>query len=221
VLCGGGLITDAAPAVYGLCTPATPSDGGKLTPLSTYATLFGPRATGGLKDDPADVIVAGVYAPPSPFQTVVSDDSLLCGGASCTVLGHSCSSPSDASLFGDPAVRLDAVVTATGGLSRSICESNDDAFASDLEKRIGAALGDACVPGALADPFFPDCTIEVNGDAIHRCADGGSPCWTVEADPACPTQIDPSDGSGQTLHLRLVGASPDDATGSCRVLVPA
>jgi hypothetical protein len=220
VLCGGGLITDAA-AVYGQCSPATPSDGGKLTDLAIYDALFtAPRSAGGIKDDPADLVVAGLYAPPTPFYTIASDDSAGCGGASsCTILGHSCSSASDASLFGDPAVRLDAIVGVTGGLWHSICDGSYDAFASDLQNRIGAALGDACVPGALADPMKPDCLVEIDGQAISSCSSGDPPCWVVEADPACPGQIDPTDGLGQTLHLRIVGASTDAATASCKVLV--
>jgi hypothetical protein len=42
----------------------------------------------------------------------------------------------------------------------------------------------------------------------------------VEADPSCPQQIDPRDGSVQQLHMRVVSAPLDQVSASCRLLVP-
>ena len=197
-----GALTDAS-AVYEDRHAATSADGGKLTDIGTYETLVTqPRVFGGLKDDSADLVVAGLYAPTTPFYTLTSDDPVACdGAASCTILGHSCSSSTDSTLYGEPAVRLDAVVKGANGLQHTICDDSYDGFANDLLNRIGSQLGNACIPGAIADLQQPDCTVTVGNGPLPRCASGsGPPCWLIEADPGCPTQIDPTDGSGQTLH---------------------
>jgi hypothetical protein len=225
VLCGGGLIADG-PAVYdGTCRPAAASDGGKLIDVQTYVDLFTRvRAAGGIKDDPADVVVAALDAPPTPFLVQIATGSDVCGQgvATCSVVGHSCAAPSDSAFFGDPAVRLDAVIQGGGGLSRSICETPYDALSSDLLTRVEAsASGNACLPGAIADVGAADCTVTVDDLPVARCTGivGGERCWLIDPDPRCPQQTDPRDGSTQQLHMRIVAAPLDQVKASCRFLV--
>jgi hypothetical protein len=224
VLCGGGLVTDA-PAIYEGCRPATFSDGGKLVDLSSYVDLLGrPRDHGGIKADPADVVLAGLYAPPTPFIVGQASGAEQCGAgaSSCAALQPSCLSPTDETHHGDPAVRLDTLVTMLGGVSRSICDDSYAPFIADLRARLEAATGgNACIPGALADPRAPDCAVFLGDESILPC-DGplqSGRCWLLDVDPTCPAQVDPRDGTTQQLRMRVLSAPLDAVAASCRVLV--
>jgi hypothetical protein len=220
VLCGGGLISNNAGS-YESCRPAIPADGGQLVDLSTYLDLLGkPRAAGGIKDDPADVLVAGLYGPPTPFITAWASGAACGGVAACTLMVHSCQAPSDPLLYGDPGVRLNTLFQATGGLSHPICDTSYEPFAEELSARVtAAATGNACIPGAVADPGAPACTVTYAGTTVPLCDAGqGGVCWTAESDPSCPVQVDPRDGTLQTLHLRVLEAPADQVSATCVVL---
>ena len=111
------------------CTPAT-SPPGKLNDVSTYITYFTEAAiAGGLKDDPRDVVLFAFDAAAQPFDVELQDttSTLPCSpisGTCAVTLQHSCVSSIDADFFGDPAVRLDAVISAaTQGQQSSICDA--------------------------------------------------------------------------------------------------
>jgi hypothetical protein len=143
IFCDGALVADAAPMSYASCTPATPAEGSKLTDLNKYINfLTQPDSKGGVKDDPRDVLVAAIAAPPAPFATEAGTGPEICdqGTTTCTLLSHSCVSP-DATFFGNPAVRLNAVVeSAPNHLFHSMCDLDYGAPMQALAARIGAAL---------------------------------------------------------------------------------
>ena len=221
--CDGDLIGEQ-PARYTTCRPANAGDGGRLVEVSIYQALFGaPLGQGGAKADPGDVVIAGLHAPDAPVEVVAASGAAACGpgAGSCAALAHSCVQSDDASVFGDPAVRLHTLVAAGGGVSRSICEPSYRPFADELVARVeAAAVGAACVPGALVDPDAADCTVSVRGDSLRRCGapEDGGPCWRVVEDRGCVEQVDPRDGTTQRRRLQLNGLERAGAAARCRVL---
>jgi hypothetical protein len=96
------------------CRPWTVAEGSKLIDVQKYVDFFTrPASMGGVKADPTDVILMAIAAPATPFATIVTSPCAdQVNTASCPILAHSCTSTSNAQLFGDPAVRLSAVVNA-------------------------------------------------------------------------------------------------------------
>ena len=94
---------------------------GKLYDIGRYVDLFSkPRAQGGLKVDPADVLLVGIDAPEKPFEIILADPSSGNDGKpfeECARLNentsplcmpelqHSCQSTQNGAFFGDPASR--------------------------------------------------------------------------------------------------------------------
>jgi hypothetical protein len=220
--CDGLFPLPAAPvASFASCQPAKREDGGRLADLAKYQAFFGnDNLHGGLKASPADVVLAAVRAPPQPFGTEIGETPDVCGQgvSSCTQLSHSCVAIDDGTFTGDPAVRLDALVSALGGLTRSICEGSYAPFANDLGTRIRTATtGVGCIPGAVANPSAPDCTISASGVAVPRCGAGTNPCWRVQSSDACPEQLDPRTGALQRLQIVFDGVVTDEQ-GTCKIL---
>jgi len=144
VACEGALITAEAPKSYSSCTAATPAQGGKLTDLAKYIQFFSqPESKGGVKADPRDVVFALIAAPPTPVVvgTGVGPDICGSGTSSCPIIGHSCSSPVDSAFFGDPGVRVDAVMQQIPDhTNASICDSDDALFVTAIGDRIKAGV---------------------------------------------------------------------------------
>jgi hypothetical protein len=142
ISCDGALVSDT-PQMYATCTPATPAQGGKLVDLQKYINFFSAtKAKGGVKDDPRDVILGAIDAPSMPFFTQTATGTEVCGTgvSSCATLGHSCISPADANFFGDPAVRINAVLEANLNYRiSSICDTDYKSVLSDLGNEIGTA----------------------------------------------------------------------------------
>ncbi len=136
-------LPDTAPATYTSCQPATTAQGGKLSSLDKYTSFLGrPKSEGGVKDDPRDVVLAVIDAPSFPVGVTAGSSAAVCGTeTTCPVLGHSCSNPSDAASFADPAVRINALVTATSGFRASICD--DEQGYSIALAAIGKKIVDA------------------------------------------------------------------------------
>jgi hypothetical protein len=141
-----------------MCAPApNPGGGGpgQLYDVSRYTDFFArPAAQGGVKTDPADVILAAIAPPAEPVQVILANPGTP-GGQSyqpCSPLNEqsnppcvpviqvSCHNQQNPVFFGDPTVRLKAVVQAAGGLAASICDADYSAVLAQLASRIAARL---------------------------------------------------------------------------------
>ena len=215
------------------CQPAPNVDGkgpGKLFDVSRYIDLFTrPRAMGGLKDDPANVVLVSIAAPSDAVETILTDpqqpwdsrDYVTCAvlqdkgavGPWCVpTLQRSCRNLANRTFFGDPAVRLNAVVAAAK--NHAIMPICDDDYSDALAgiANLGLShLSECCLPVALpADPGAPggvatDCVVKQSvgvGDAtvtteLISCAGnpGLYPCWRIESRSNCAA------GSPQSLGV--------------------
>jgi hypothetical protein len=189
------------------CAPLTAAEGGKLYDVNRYVRLFSSdRAHGGLKDDPAGVLLLSIAPPPTPFITMVT---MPCGDQantqSCMVLSHSCVAPNDVTFFGDPAVRIDTVVRSTfNGIQASICDADFSPALDKMAATMAGRMGGGCLPGALVENYDSTCTVTVDGQHVRSCAEGPAPCWGVSDDATCPARETP-DGGTQKRRVSVTG----------------
>lgn len=225
VSCGGAPLDGGG--TFGDCAPRPTSAGGKLFDVGRYLRLFAAdRAHGGVKDDPNDVVVVSLAAPPSPFAVELSQPGVAgCPAGSalpCATLEPSCVNASDSSILGDPAVRIHAVVSALGNsVESSICDGDYGQAIDAAMGLMGERMRPGCLPGALVEPDSPDCTVTMvtadGSQQLPSCHAAPSPCWDVSSDPECPAEIDPA---GRPQHLRLAGYGiPDGAQLSAQCLL--
>jgi hypothetical protein len=196
----------------------------------------------GLKADPAEVFVAGLFAPPTPVTielrapqgSATQIPSLV---HSCSYTGADINGDGIPDLeVGDPAVRLQALVDAFGdhATASTICEQDLSGGLSRFADLMKTALGDPCIAGTLTDVdpgaagTQAACVASVvsNADqpderraALPRCSPDdatakNAPCWRLAFDPVgCP--------SGDHALLAVVGDDklPDGARlrASCAV----
>jgi hypothetical protein len=199
------------------CTSATMTAGGKLSDVQKYIDFFTlPASSGGVKVAPDDVMLVSFTAPPTPFQTIVGnpstympcDPGVAVDGTRCAVLlQHSCSDPNAMDYFGDPAVRINQVVSAARSSQQtSICESDYTAAFQQLGKSIQSKLAVSCLPAPLVDPSHPRCTVEdvtqaadgsLSNAPIPACSDAAPPCWKLVTNTLCTPQ------NGQQLTLTV------------------
>ena len=95
-----------------------------------------------MKADPSDVIVASIAPPPTPFGTTIA---MPCPydptATSCAYVSHSCVAATDPHFFGDPTVRLSAVVqSALTTQTSSLCDDDFSTPLADLAQKIIARL---------------------------------------------------------------------------------
>ena len=122
------------------CRPLNMADGGKLFDAQRYIDFF--AKPGGVKADPSDVILASIAAPPLPIGiTVTSPCADQTNTTSCPILDHSCVSTTNATFFGDPALRLTTVVQAAYTSSvNSLCDTDYTPAVDDVAQKIIARL---------------------------------------------------------------------------------
>jgi hypothetical protein len=121
------------------CRPLTMAEGGKLIDVQKYIDFF--TTGGGVKADPRDVILAAIAAPPAPVATRLTTASCGANVTQCAYLDQSCVSATDPQLFGDPAVRLSAVVNAAPNSQlTSMCDGDDRPPLQTLAQMIAARL---------------------------------------------------------------------------------
>jgi hypothetical protein len=175
------------------CTSYDLSNGGKLTDLKTYTDFFTkPAAQGGVKPDPNDVILVGITAPSDPVGVTVQMPCVQQSSvASCPVLNHSCIAATDPNFFGDPAVRVNAVVKGAKHSSlTSICDTDYTAAIKSLGDLIISQIGVGCLNSPIANRAdgTPDCvvtdvTTKSDGSQVSTevpsCAENNNqvPCW--------------------------------------------
>ncbi|MSP58756.1 MAG: hypothetical protein EXR72_00155 [Myxococcales bacterium] len=204
---------------------AAPNPGGagpgKLYDISRYINFFTrPFTQGGVKLNPSDVLLVGLDAPAEPVRVILSNpgsSAKECGQVNdassppCVpVVQPSCQNNAQPEFFGDPAVRINAVINAAANHRiSSICDQDFTPALDGLAQLIVSNLGTGCIPAALPDPNNPVCTVEdvthsADGHTIVleivRCTAPNSskyyPCWRVEKSDQCA-------GSPQGLGLTI------------------
>ncbi len=219
-----GIACDGKPLTGGDLPPTSncaPVVGGPLFDVSRYASLF---ASGGIKQSAVDVLLVGIFAPPAPVAvSVTSPCADQVNTPSCPILDHSCVSSNNPLFFGDPGVRLDAVLSASpGAITASICDSDYSPTMDALVDGLGARMRAGCLPGAVVDALDPGCTVTVDGIDTSRCdTEGRLPCWDLADDGGCPPRATPA-GSTQQLRFIVEGAAPHAViSATCPLYEPA
>jgi hypothetical protein len=208
-------------------TPMTdrcvPVAGGPLYDLNRYIDLFTkPRDLGGIKDAPGDVVVLSLAAPPLPVAAELTQPCAdQVNTPSCAMLQHSCVSPISPGFFGDPAVRLHAVVQATASpVESSICLTDYTTALDGLADAMGSSMRGGCLPGAVVDLLDIQCNVTLDGTVVTRCGDGHLPCWAIDQDGLCAPHLTLA-GDPQQLRLEVQGAPPSSAiVATCPLYVP-
>jgi hypothetical protein len=132
----------------------------------------------------------------------------MVGTQTCAVLlGHSCNASTD--FFGDPAVRINQVITSVSADNAqsitSICAQDYTAALTSLGMKIVSKIGIACLSSPITDINNPDCVVEDRSnaddsvvDSITECPAGATmpqPCWHYEENLMCAQVINPLNGS--------------------------
>jgi hypothetical protein len=195
IQCNGMPLTGQATSGNMGCSSYDLSNGGKLIDLKQYIDFFTkPAALGGIKADPNDVILLGISAPADPVGVTIT---MPCMGQpntpSCPILNHSCIAQSDPNFFGDPAVRLNAVVnSAKNHAQASICDTDYTAAMQKLGDLIISSIGAGCLNSPIANrpDGHPDCVVtdvttlsdgSTSTKEVPSCAENNHvvPCWQV------------------------------------------
>jgi len=244
-----GVSCDGMPAPEGpsngpftTCGPTPAMMDASLTEydVSRYVDLF--NTPGVVKGDPTnDIILVAIDPPVTPFSTILATVNTGVGkapspsyvpcdaiGPSCVVaLQHSCQNTAQPAFFGDPPVRLEAVLQSQHlHESANICGQDPTQppdYSTALQQvasLISSSLKPGCVPAPLPDPANPDCTVEdvtthsdgsVEQHSIESCATtmGALPCWTAVMDPRCAPPASPQSISIQIDRPSGYSAPPD------------
>jgi hypothetical protein len=122
------------------CRPLAQADGGKLIDVQKYIDFFTQPV--GVKADPSDVILMSIAAPPTPFAwSIVMPCADQVNTSQCPILSHSCIAATDSRFFGDPGVRLAAVVGAAyTSQQSSMCDTDYSPAIAGLAQKIIARL---------------------------------------------------------------------------------
>jgi hypothetical protein len=177
-----------------MCRGATAAAGGKLFEMHRFVDFFTkPTSAGGVKDDSNAVLLEALAGPSTPVETILAVPTTspwqTCAGppsTSCYVeTQHSCLNASDATVSGDPAVRIDELLRNVAQHDRgSICDGDFSAGLSRLANMIAASRLGGCIGGVI-DATAPRCSVMVNGVPISQCGTAGVPCWRVQAQSGC------------------------------------
>jgi hypothetical protein len=205
----GGPLNNCVPAPNptGNLAGAPPMGQGKCYDVQRYIDFFTqPKSNGGVKADPSDVILVGITAPETPVQVILANIKAPVGpyqtcpgpvdpsGSGCAVvLQHSCISPANTAFFGDPAVRIRAVINSIANSQHkqntSICDQDYTSALQSIGTVVGAtSSGSGCVAGMFQDPTNPQCTVTLDGNPLPRCDSGMFPCWKIQTSSTCGTQ---------------------------------
>ena len=186
-------ISATTPGTYTNCQPRT---GSFLQDPGAYVQFLDTVA------DPSQVVLAAIAGDP---KTTISTSTVTPSGGSDVDIDPSCTAQvAGASVTADPAIRLNAVLTAFGdhGLFQSACQADYTASLQAFAFRIGQVMG-PCLDGPIAtadrDATVPGlqlgCTAKtVDGTELRPCQmldantpdpAGPSPCIWYEPDPTC------------------------------------
>jgi hypothetical protein len=235
--CDGMLLPSTPQASFQSCVPATAAQGGKLSDVNKYINFFTqPSTKGGVKANPRDVILASIMGPPTPVGSESVSGAQVCGQGvtSCTNISHSCVAPDNAAFFGDPSVRLSAVINAAMNKQiTSICDTDYKTALEGIGQKIVSALQPSCLTSPIKDPNNPDCVVEdvtiVAGEEQRRglpyCPDapGTFPCWQLKTIDKCNPVCNPVDLKNQRIGVEINRngqPAPDNTTAqvSCNTI---
>ncbi len=175
----------------------------------------------GLKTDPKQVIVGGIFGPPEPLAVeLVTPPG---GGTPVPALTHVCMYQGQQGVeAADPAARLRDLLDEFPDRSElaTICQPNLSTSLARIGDLFRRSLGTGCVEAPLADVdpgtagLQVDCVVEdlvgSAATAVASCeaSPGARPCWQLETDAAAC-------GSAPPPNLKLVvqrAVAPDPAT---------
>jgi hypothetical protein len=215
---------------------------GKQYDIQRYIDFFTkPLLQGGIKNDPSDVILVGIDAPAEPFQVILSNPGTpggtpysQCGQLNETsnppcvpVLQHSCQDPSQPVFFGDPAVRLNTVISlAMNHDLESICATDYTPAMQKIGGLIVSAIGGGCIPSCVVDvnnmpnTMTPDCAVQVatvdntgvtTTTVLTQCNGNNMfPCWQLDVKTTCAATSPQS--AGITVNWGPGGTAPPSTT---------
>jgi hypothetical protein len=201
------------------CVPAS-NPPGKCYDVHRYIEFFA--------NLPKDVLLAGIIGPTTDIESILANPNtqppgpyVACSGpvdgkTCAVVLQHSCIDPQNSAFFGDPAVRISAVIGSVPPMNQQLASICDQpGYKSALEgigNLINNKRGLGCIDSPFADASNPDCTVEDVGirtlatiDEIPRCdrSGGATPCWHLVSKAMCPS-ICVSDGDpGQHFGITI------------------
>jgi len=235
VLCSdGGATTDAMNEVgpKGGCRPN--DDSPYLTKVADYAVFLQ-----GLRQDPKDVFVAAIAAPPEPFATELRAPTG--SNAAIPSLAHSCSYVGGAGEVevGDPPARLKFFLDQfpDRNVLTSICQQDQSTNLIQIASALRTLAGDPCIQGALSDidavapGTQPRCTVlsvtDPDGPArtekvlpICTPEDASAtnpPCWHITTDATgCPNR----DHFKLTIEGEATLTSDTHVVASCLIDAP-
>jgi hypothetical protein len=210
-----GKALDGNPIDSSSCEPVT---GGPLFDVKRYADLFG---NNGVKSNGSDVLLVSLSAPPTPVVVNVTQPCIdQVNTPSCPALGHSCAVSPNGPLFGDPGVRLHAVMASTpNSVEASICDDGYGGTLDAMADAMAARMRAGCLPGAVVDRADSGCTVTVDGLDTPRCATGRLPCWDLVDDAGCPSRPTPA-GASQQLRFVSEGAPGAAVVATCPLYEP-
>lgn len=182
----------------------------------------------GLKPNPAQVVVAGIYGKPNHVAAILDERVTW---VRTPRLANVCGTGGVEGTGATPAIRMNALMAEFGGRASqsSICESELSwAMRNVGLVTRGAAKRSPCLHGALVDTdgapgVQPACHVEVVADvgteletrtAVPACPADGARCFTIEVDAACADT--PTD-----LAVRVEHADHESVIVSCDVDVDA
>jgi hypothetical protein len=187
-LCGAGTVKVPPPREASLNLQGCVSnDGptGKLTRLADEVAFLK-----GLKSNQADIVVAAISAPPTPYSVEMIQQATDTEQHPNIV--HSCTLNS--SVYGDPSVRITQWASAFGasGSTETMCANSLGPAMQRIGNRVANLFRPACAPGPFATNGQPACRVidqVAAGNAVAEtllpnCSDNGNtaPCWTSVAD---------------------------------------
>ncbi len=179
-------------------------NGQYLTKVSDYVTFFK-----GLKTDPANVIVAAISGPTTPYEVELRTPPG--GGTASPAVAHSCTyNGSLGPEVADPSIRLKQVLDQFPNRSTfsTICQQDLSGALVQIAQLLKTVLGSPCIDGMLADvdpdtagPQY-DCSVsdvtnygkvnqtetilpQCNGTAPDYLNSTNRPCWSIQQDPMC------------------------------------
>jgi hypothetical protein len=219
----------SAPNTNGNLVGQPPPGEGKCYDVSRYIDFFAQ-----LKADPSDVILAGIIAPPTDVETLITNlnvqppGPLMPGctgfpidGTNCAVvLQYSCIDPQNTSIFADPAVRIAEVINSVQkNQITSVCDQPGYKSAlQSLGQLIISNLAGGCITAPFPDATTPDCTVEdvtTNADGstatteIPACSldSNATPCWQLQSRPDCAIVCAHDGDPGQHFGITVTRAT--------------
>jgi hypothetical protein len=196
-----------------------------------------PRSEGGLKLNPLDVALVSVAPPTHPFTTLLVDNTTGVGKppevayVPCSEIGnncvervqHSCQNQAQPAFFGDPAIRLSAVVESAV-LNQEISICGDDlaqppsysAAMGQIGLLMRRQLTDGCLFRApVMNDYGPMCNVSLVGKSgestVPACSSGKMPCWQLLEDVSCPAVVDPISETQRSFRMQVQGLGPGAA----------